>query len=587
MNTTSLLRRLASLSSLVAFGLLGCTVSAIDDEPGEDLDSDGAAYGTMSLVGIHNFPGDPAAGLPDWLGGGQKRVWVLELVAHHPDSYGWFHWNGQCVPGSTCDRLKKIAATNSELIARLDYDSSKHLSVPANGDWNGLWEWRQRVSSSLFSTTDGTPISRFAKTFVVGNEINLCGEAGMDASCGAIWPTAYGRQAIDPAWYADVYRGMRDQIRADAAASGYGGVNVMLQAASPAGYGETRYMHYVLGHLCNDTVDAIALHAYGWLDTPGADGTYGMSSAVSAQLQGIDEACGGKFRNVPVVITEMSRGDRSIANFDASFFSNAYTWMNTWNGDSAHHPIAGATIFHGGFGGAFPHEDMTRADRASSRDAVKAVVNGGMSARFGGAPETAPSTANSCGTGGSKVTFNEVPYTLTGTIASYWKANNGLANFGLPISNARIETNQSGYTSCTQWFERQRLELIGNTVYLGLVGRDRADEDYKQVVAGGDSKWIGLDDPHKAGCKYFPETRHTLCGGFKSYWESHGLGQGGSLALFGFPITEEFTYTDAFGTRTVQYFERARLEWHPQNAPEWQILGGLLAKETFTGSRGQ
>ncbi|MDI3339611.1 MAG: S8 family serine peptidase [Sphaerobacter sp.] len=62
---------------------------------------------------------------------------------------------------------------------------------------------------------------------------------------------------------------------------------------------------------------------------------------------------------------------------------------------------------------------------------------------------------------------------------------------------------------------------------------------------------------------YFPETGHSLSFGFKRYWEEHG-----GLGAFGYPISEEFTELDpATGAAyTVQYFERARFEYHPEFA---------------------
>lgn len=62
---------------------------------------------------------------------------------------------------------------------------------------------------------------------------------------------------------------------------------------------------------------------------------------------------------------------------------------------------------------------------------------------------------------------------------------------------------------------------------------------------------------------YFPETGHSLAYGFKRYWEERG-----GLAAFGFPISEEFAERDPVTgvVHTVQYFERARFEYHPELA---------------------
>jgi thermitase len=56
---------------------------------------------------------------------------------------------------------------------------------------------------------------------------------------------------------------------------------------------------------------------------------------------------------------------------------------------------------------------------------------------------------------------------------------------------------------------------------------------------------------------YFPETGHTISGKFKDFWENRG-----GLAIFGYPISQEFQENG----RTVQYFERMVLEDIPEYA---------------------
>lgn len=72
---------------------------------------------------------------------------------------------------------------------------------------------------------------------------------------------------------------------------------------------------------------------------------------------------------------------------------------------------------------------------------------------------------------------------------------------------------------------------------------------------------------------YFNETKHNLSHYFKRYWEANG-----GLTRFGFPISEEFQENGY----TVQYFERARLEYHPEHSGtdsevELGLLGRLLS----------
>ncbi|MFN8515759.1 MAG: hypothetical protein U0232_09985 [Thermomicrobiales bacterium] len=70
-----------------------------------------------------------------------------------------------------------------------------------------------------------------------------------------------------------------------------------------------------------------------------------------------------------------------------------------------------------------------------------------------------------------------------------------------------------------------------------------------------------------AGSYFFPQTQHSMSGAFRQYWE-----QNGGLSRFGFPLTRVF---ETGGVR-VQYFERARFEWHPENADPYKVELGLL-----------
>jgi hypothetical protein len=79
---------------------------------------------------------------------------------------------------------------------------------------------------------------------------------------------------------------------------------------------------------------------------------------------------------------------------------------------------------------------------------------------------------------------------------------------------------------------------------------------------------------------YFKETGHYLTGGFKNFWEKNA-GQN----YYGFPITEEFSEFDLQQNvrRTVQYFERVKLEYLPNALPGQEIKVALLGKESLVG----
>ncbi len=77
----------------------------------------------------------------------------------------------------------------------------------------------------------------------------------------------------------------------------------------------------------------------------------------------------------------------------------------------------------------------------------------------------------------------------------------------------------------------------------------------------------------QANCRAFTETGNTVCGKFLAYWDGHG-----GLAQQGFPISgelQEVSPTDG-KTYTVQYFERAIFEMHPENAAPNDVLLSLL-----------
>ncbi len=74
-------------------------------------------------------------------------------------------------------------------------------------------------------------------------------------------------------------------------------------------------------------------------------------------------------------------------------------------------------------------------------------------------------------------------------------------------------------------------------------------------------------------CQRFVQTGHNVCGRFLQYWT-----QNGGLRQQGYPISAPLQErSDTNGqTYTVQYFERAVFEAHPQNRPPYDVLLSLL-----------
>ena len=165
--------------------------------------------------------------------------------------------------------------------------------------------------------------------------------------------------------------------------------------------------------------------------------------------------------------------------------------------------------------------------------------------------------------------FPQTQHNLCAGFRSYWENFGGLATFGYPVTEEFVE---NGLT--VQYFERARFEWHPGVwperydVLLGLLGRD--------MTAGrGDEPPFQRANPGAAdSCTYFEATGHNLCFGFRSYWEAFG-----GLAIYGYPISEEFVERnpDTGELYTVQYFERARFEWHPgEFPPRFDVLLGRI-----------
>jgi hypothetical protein len=158
--------------------------------------------------------------------------------------------------------------------------------------------------------------------------------------------------------------------------------------------------------------------------------------------------------------------------------------------------------------------------------------------------------------------FPETGHTVSDPFLSYWRANGGLAQFGYPISDLQTEISAlDGKPYTVQYFERAVFELHpenAGTPYNVLLAQLGAFRYHALYPAGAPDQ-----QPDTQNARYFAETGHSLGGAFRAYWEQHG-----GLAQQGYPISDEFTEVSAVDGKpyTVQYFERAVFELHPENA---------------------
>src|SRR4051812_47842272 len=176
---------------------------------------------------------------------------------------------------------------------------------------------------------------------------------------------------------------------------------------------------------------------------------------------------------------------------------------------------------------------------------------------------------------GSEKCFNETERCLHGVFLGYWQSHGGLAAFGFPITDELAEDGRT-----VQYTERARFEFHSefrdtpSEVLLSLLGNQlgsgRTDAPFKRATSSG-----GV---------FFSQTGHNLPEPFHAYWQANG-----GLAVFGYPISEAFNEKSATDGKIyqVQYFERNRLEYHPEaKGTSAEIQRGLLGKEFYQRTYG-
>lgn len=177
--------------------------------------------------------------------------------------------------------------------------------------------------------------------------------------------------------------------------------------------------------------------------------------------------------------------------------------------------------------------------------------------------------------------FPETGFSVAGEFLEFWRSTpRALYILGYPISQPFLQESATapGTYLRVQYFERAILEehptadrrvliqgrLLGND----LAAARRHELPFQPVARpNGKIAWDSV-------------TRHTLSdrpAPFKRFYD-----QFGGLRVFGRPISEQFEERnpDTGAIRWVQYFERQRMEWHPdQRDPQYQVLLGRLGAE--------
>lgn len=160
--------------------------------------------------------------------------------------------------------------------------------------------------------------------------------------------------------------------------------------------------------------------------------------------------------------------------------------------------------------------------------------------------------------------------TLDSLFRPVYAARLGLRLCGLPLAPAITVRGRR-----IQWTERCRIEhwpeFAGteSEFQLGLLGSEYTDERRfppQQFFAS------------RPDLQFFPETGHAVGEPFLSYWQ-----QNGGLTNFGYPISDVVQEVMADDiVRTVQYFQRVRMESHPEQPDaENRVMLGLLGRALY------
>lgn len=166
--------------------------------------------------------------------------------------------------------------------------------------------------------------------------------------------------------------------------------------------------------------------------------------------------------------------------------------------------------------------------------------------------------------GPSERYFPDTGHTVRDEFLAYFDAHGGLRVFGFPITEAFPLNGRT-----VQYFQRARMELwpekpAGQRVQLGALGEELGKSAPAQPSPGGNTYFR----------RYYPETGHSIIWAFLSFFDKYG-----GVEVFGYPISD---YGPENGKgRIGQYFQRAKLEWYPELAPELRVQTADLGSIHF------
>ena len=164
--------------------------------------------------------------------------------------------------------------------------------------------------------------------------------------------------------------------------------------------------------------------------------------------------------------------------------------------------------------------------------------------------------------------FPETGYTVRYPFYDYFFQHGGASQFGYPISNDYADP-QTGLL--VQYFQKARMEYHPENqppydILLGLLGEELAAATGKKQSPIPVNEIPLASDPT---CYYFPETGQKLCNSFLNYYRAQG-----GVDMYGYPVSGYLNE----GGLIVQYFQRARFEWHPEKAAGFRVQTAAIGQ---------
>jgi hypothetical protein len=162
--------------------------------------------------------------------------------------------------------------------------------------------------------------------------------------------------------------------------------------------------------------------------------------------------------------------------------------------------------------------------------------------------------------------FPNARHNLRGPFLTFWKRYGGVDTFGYPQTEPLVEDGRT-----VQYTDRFVLEMVNGRVQTAPLSRYLVTQRYFDPAYAPATG---------SGARYFATTQHTLSGRFLTWWLAH---QGSTL--LGAPISEPLVEgnNDGSGRRyLLQWFQKGRLEYHPENAgTRYEMQLGLVGLQAL------